>query len=107
MTTNHLSAALGLGLATLLGYMPSTPPAHAADPKEVSKDIIAVQLRKQGYECKNPQKAERDQTTGNPDDPVWTLTCDNATYRVHLIPNMAAKVERLPDNDQNKTTSKP
>lgn len=101
MTTNHLSAALGLGLAILLGHLPSAPPAHAVDPKEVSKDIIATQIRRQGFECKNPQKAERDQTTGNPDDPTWTLTCENATYRVHLIPNMAAKVELLSEQQKN------
>ncbi len=101
MTTNHLSAALGLGLAILLGHLPSTLPAHAGSPKEVSKDIIAVQIRKQGFECKNPQKAERDQSSGNPDDQVWTLTCDNATYRVHLIPKMAAKVELLSSKDKS------
>lgn len=101
MSTNRLSAALGLGLAILLGPLPSAPPAHAADPKEVSKDIIATQIRRQGFECKNPQKAERDQTTGNPDDPTWTLTCENAVYRVHLIPNMAADVEVLSDQQKN------
>jgi hypothetical protein len=100
MTTNRLSAVFGLGLATLLGQVPGTPPAHAADPKEVSKDIIAVQIRKQGYACNNPQSAERDTTTGNPDDPVWTLKCEGVSYRVHLVPNMAAKVERLSDNNK-------
>jgi len=72
--------------------------AAAADPKEVSKDIIAVQIRKQGFACKTPLSAERDTTTGNPDDPIWTLKCDGASYRVHLVPNMAAKVEKLADD---------
>ena len=83
----------------------AAPVANAADPKEMSKDIIAVQIRKQGFECKTPQKAERDRTSGNPDDPIWTLTCENAAYRVHLIPNQAAKVERLPD--ERKSSEKP
>src|SRR5688572_16565750 len=69
--------------------------AVAAEPKEVSKDIIAVQIRKQGFACQTPQKAQRDPSSGNPDDPIWTLTCDNAVYRVHLIPNQAARVEQL------------
>lgn len=73
--------------------------AGAAPLEEKSKNIIAVQIRRQGFACTNPQKAERDQTIGNPDDPIWTLTCENAVYRVHLIPNQAAKVERL-INDQ-------
>ncbi len=102
MTTNRLSAALGLGLATLLSQAPTASLGLAADPKEITKDIIAVQIRRQGFECVNPQKTERDQSTGNPDDPVWTLTCDNATYRVHLIPNMAAKVETLSQNQKSK-----
>lgn len=86
--------------------LPAPVGVFAADPREVSKDIIAVQIRKQGYECKNPQSAERDKTTGNPDDPTWTLTCEGAAYRVHLIPNQAAKVERV-SNDGGKAESKP
>ena len=34
--------------------------------------------------------------TGNPDDKVWVLDCEDASYRVHLMPDMAARVERLP-----------
>ena len=77
--------------------------AGAASLDEKSKNIIAVQIRRQGFACTNPQKAERDKTTGNPDDPIWTLTCEDAAYRVHLIPTQAAKVERLqsdPKSDQ-------
>jgi hypothetical protein len=92
-----LSAIAAAGAAVPL----AAPAAYAADPREMSKDIIAVQIRKQGFECKTPQKAERDQTSGNPDDPIWTLTCENAVYRVHLIPNQAAKVERLPDEQKS------
>jgi hypothetical protein len=95
MTLNRKYAYLGLGLAVLIGQAPSTPPSHAAGAKEVPKEIIAVQIRKQGFACKTPLSAERDTAAGNPDDPVWTLKCDNASYRVHLIPNMAAKIERL------------
>ncbi len=28
---------------------------------------------------------------------VWILTCEDATYRVRLDPDMAAKVERIGD----------
>jgi hypothetical protein len=29
------------------------------------------------------------------DDGVWILNCENATYRVRLVPDTAAHVERL------------
>ncbi|CAN1724600.1 PepSY domain-containing protein [Hyphomicrobium sp. 1Nfss2.1] len=62
---------------------------------EVPPDIIAVQIRKQGYECTNPSKAKRDPQASRPDLPVWILTCENATYRVRLVGNLADKVEKL------------
>ncbi|MGE0024391.1 MAG: hypothetical protein AB7S70_12255 [Hyphomicrobium sp.] len=85
-------------LAGTAAVLPLVDTASAADPKEVSKDIIAVQIRKQGFACNKALSAERDTTAGNPDDPVWTLKCDGASYRVHLIPNMAATVEKLADD---------
>jgi len=30
-----------------------------------------------------------------PDEPLWILNCANATYRVRLIPDVAARIERL------------
>jgi hypothetical protein len=62
---------------------------------EIPPDIIAVQIRKQGYSCTNPQHAKRDEAASKPDLPVWILTCENATYRVRLVGNMADSVERL------------
>jgi hypothetical protein len=57
--------------------------------------IIADQVRDQGYACNKSLTVERDPTYSRPDEPVWILKCDNATYRVRLVPGMAAKVERL------------
>jgi len=68
--------------------------AQPAD-DEVPPDIIAVQIRKQGYECTNPQSAKRDPQASKPDEPVWILTCENATYRVRLVGNMADHVEKM------------
>ena len=56
-------------------------------------EIIAAQIRDQGYACDKALSAERDGERS--DDAVWILKCQNATYRVRLIPDMAAKVERL------------
>jgi hypothetical protein len=58
-------------------------------------EIIADQVRDQGYVCHESLSAELDSAYSRPDEPVWILECDNATYRVRLIPGMAADVERL------------
>lgn len=67
----------------------------AASAQQSPKDDIAAQLRAQGYTCDSPQSAERDVSASRPDEAVWVLRCENASYRVRLIPDMAAKVERI------------
>ena len=80
----------------------------AAGAKEVSKDIIAVQLRRQGYACDNPVSAERDPAASKPDEAAWILTCEGVAYKVVLVPNQAAKVEKLPaENDQKQPQQSP
>lgn len=91
--------ALAASLAFATAWQVS--PVHAAE-LEVSKEIIAVQLRKQGYECPNPQSAKRDRRDSKPDENAWILTCEGYRYRVQLIPKMAAKVEQLPDETQSE-----
>ena len=56
---------------------------------------IAAQVRLQGHDCEGSVSAQRDPEQSRPDETVWILTCANATYRVRLIPNMAAHIERL------------
>jgi hypothetical protein len=62
---------------------------------ETPKDVIAAQIRIQGFTCDKPQRAVRDAKRSRPDHDVWVLTCENATYRVSRYPDMAAKVQRL------------
>jgi hypothetical protein len=66
-------------------YAQQTPPP----------EIIADQVRDQGFSCNKALTSERDPTYSRPDEPVWILKCENATYRVRLVPGMAAKIERL------------
>ena len=66
-------------------------PAQGAE--EMPAEIIAVQIRDQGYACDKALSAEREPSESY--DAVWILKCDNATYRVRLIPDMAAKVELI------------
>jgi hypothetical protein len=61
--------------------------------EEMPAEIIAVQICDQGYACGKALSAKREHPES--DDAVWILKCDNASYRVRLIPDMAAKVERL------------
>ena len=61
--------------------------------QETPVGIIAAHIRMQGYTCDDPRQAERDAKASKPNETVWTLDCGNATYRVTLVPNMAARVE--------------
>jgi hypothetical protein len=88
----------GAGLAAVfasLAFLPVSGLPTAAQAAEVPKEIIAVQIRKQGYACPNPKNAHRDGETPL-DDARWILECEGVTYKVTLVPNMAAKVEQVP-----------
>jgi hypothetical protein len=67
----------------------------AEEIEETSKEIIAAQIRSQGFSCDHPLSAERDSADAKPGEAGWILKCENATYRVRLIPDMAADVERI------------
>jgi hypothetical protein len=60
---------------------------------ETPKDMLAAQIRLQGFACDNPQRATRDVKRSKPDHDVWVLRCGNATYRISRYPDLAAKVE--------------
>lgn len=90
-----LSLASVLGALAVLGVALSATPPHAEDLEKI-KNIVADQIRDQGYKCDSPSGAVRDTAVSKPDEAVWLLTCEDASYRVHLVPDMAARVERLP-----------
>jgi hypothetical protein len=70
-------------------------PAAAQNNAEDPKDVIAVQLRRQGYVCDDPESAKRDLAASKVGAPVWILTCKGVKYRVRLVPDLAAQVEKL------------
>lgn len=78
-----------LSIATALVGAPSS--AHLQTPA----DSVAAQVRSQGYQCDGPVSAVRDTGLSRPDSAVWLLKCANATYRVHLDPDMAARIDKL------------
>jgi hypothetical protein len=90
-----LSAVAALGTALALNAAGTTLSQGAQAEDETPADIIAVQIRKQGFPCGKAESAERDPKADRPDLPVWILKCDNASYRVRLVGNMADHVEKL------------
>lgn len=67
---------------------------HAAE-AQTSPDVLAAQIRAQGYRCEPPLRAKRDAKRSKPDRAVWILKCGDSTFRIKLDPDMAAKVEKL------------
>ncbi len=65
------------------------------------KNVIAAQIREQGFQCDSPQSATQDMQASKPDEAVWVLQCETTRYRVRLVPDMAAKVERLDGKEDN------
>ena len=89
MTTERFLVLGGLAAFCLTLH---TRPCAA---QQTPADGIAAQIRAQGYRCDVPVGAERDPALSRQDEAVWILKCQNATYRVRLIPDMAARVEQL------------
>ncbi|WP_353646144.1 hypothetical protein [Mesorhizobium sp. WSM2239] len=55
--------------------------------------LVGDQIREQGFACAEPANAMRDPSVD--EDAVWMLTCADAKYRVRLVPDQAAVVEKL------------
>jgi hypothetical protein len=82
-------------LGVLGGAAVAWPRAACAQQPAMPAESLAAQLRLQGYRCDEPLSAARDAALSKPNEAVWVLKCANASYRLSVIPNMAAKVERL------------
>jgi hypothetical protein len=63
--------------------------------QEAAPETLAAQLRLQGHRCDEPVTAQRDARLSKPDENVWNLRCGNASYRMRLTPDMAARIETL------------
>jgi hypothetical protein len=79
--------------AVLSGTLGTKVVAQSAE--DTPKEIIADQIGQQGYSCVKPISAQRDIKLSKADEAVWILKCKNAAYRVRLVPDMAAMVERV------------
>jgi hypothetical protein len=80
---------IGLALGVLLVGSLTGSAAVA----ETVPNILAAQIRTQGYPCDRALGATKDARRSRPDREVWVLRCSNATFRVSRAPDMVAKVE--------------
>jgi hypothetical protein len=62
---------------------------------EKPRDMLAAQIRMQGFVCDKPLAAIKNSRRSKPDRAVWILKCSNASYQVGRAPDMAAKITPL------------
>ena len=84
-----------LGRIAILLLVVSTATAHCVSAQETAKDLLAIQIRDQGYRCDKPVSAKRDEKRSKADVSVWVLRCETRSYRMRLAPDMAARVQLL------------
>ena len=84
------SGVAAAGLLSLIGI------AHSQNtPTVTPPEVLADQLRSQGYPCDRALSTEQDVVASKPHEAVWVVKCTNGNYRMRLIPGMTAKVERI------------
>jgi len=84
-------------IVTSLAILGSCPPVQAQQQLggDTPQDMLAAQIRLQGFTCDKALKATRDSKRSRPDRAVWVLKCSNARYRVTRAPDMAAQIKQL------------
>ena len=85
----------GLTPAAIAAAQTDTDNDQSDPDNTVAATIVGTQLRAQGYRCDDPHKAERDPDASDPGNQAWVVVCDNAVYRVRLVPDQAAQVEKI------------
>ena len=83
------------GRIVILSLVFSAVTAHHISAQETAKELLAIQIRDQGYRCDKPVSAKRDEKHSKADAPVWVLRCEHRSYRMRLAPDMAARVQQL------------
>jgi hypothetical protein len=75
----------------VLSVMPTAATA-LADDQSATLEIVADQVRSQGFACSNPVSADKVEAESKPDLMVYVLTCESVKYHVRLVPNEAAQI---------------
>lgn len=81
--------------AVLIGMIAASILLSRMAQAQAPPEVLAAQIRAQGYRCEPPLHAKRDARRSKPDRAVWILKCGKSTFRIRLDPDMAARVERL------------
>lgn len=89
MTKTLHTAIFGLAFVAGIG------PALCQSADEPTMDLLASQIRDQGFKCDTPKSAQNEAKQSKPNETVWILTCEHDTYRMTVVPDLAAKVEKL------------
>ncbi|SFV27298.1 hypothetical protein [Hyphomicrobium facile] len=84
--SHYFAAALLFGVGVV---------ATNASAAGLAASDLAAQVRTQGFTCDKPQGAEKNDSASRPNEEVWILTCENGSYRMTVVPDMAAKIEKL------------
>ncbi len=74
---------------------------------EATPQIIAAQLHRQGVSCTAPRGAVRDTAASAAHESVWTMRCDEALYRVRLIPRRRAEITPISTHPALESPSEP
>jgi hypothetical protein len=93
---NCLKSRIVLVVAVAATTQVALPASSQAQP-ETPTEIIASQLRRQGFPCTSPKPAVQDRKHSMPNATIWRVQCDEGSYRITLVPNLAARVERTKD----------
>jgi hypothetical protein len=81
---------IAIGCLSLVGI------AHSQNANTVTpSQVLADQLRSQRYPCDRMLSSKQDVEASKRDESVWLVKCTNGNYRMRLVPDMAAKVERI------------
>lgn len=80
--------------AVIVGLV-STSALAAESGLEPPMDLLATQLRDQGFACDHPDNAHLDQDASKPNAKVWVVECKGVHYRMTVVPDLAAKIEKL------------
>ena len=94
-TLIRLTGCAVFGALIVLAATPGAAQQKGATDEVAPAESLAAQLRAQGFRCDRPVTAERDATRSKPDEAVWVVKCANASYRMRLIPDMAATVKPI------------
>lgn len=79
--------------ALAVGLLASSAVAESG--LEPPMDLLAAQLRTQGYACDHPDSAHLVADASKPNAKVWIVACKGVNYRMTVVPDLAAKIEKL------------